>query len=138
MHQQVRVLIRTARSDADREMLVERNLVDILSLLSRTNLRSAGRAHSDRGEEFVFSVQHAEGDNKADENARDILLRKHYEATLVPVEHDVLPHRQGALLACIRRVEAARDEPVIEVYIGAAEPDGRIPVQLVTAKMLNP
>jgi hypothetical protein len=138
MHQQVRTLIRATQSDGTRGALVEQSLVDILTLLVGTNLRSAGRTRLDSGdEEFVFSVQHAGNDNKADEKARDLLRDKNYEAQLVQVRSFVLDHREGSLLECIKELEDELNEPVIEVYVGAAERNNKVPVQLVTRSMLD-
>jgi hypothetical protein len=138
MHQQVRVLIRATESDGTRGELVEKSLVDILALLSGENLRSAGRTRLDGGdEEFVFSVQHSGGDNTADEKARDLLRNKNYDAQLIQVRSFVLNHREGSLLECIKDLEDELHEPVVEVYVGAAERNNKIPVQLVTRSMLN-
>ena len=138
MHQSVRVLIKATEDDGTRGAPVEKSLVDILSLLSGTNLRTAGRARLDNGdEEFVFSVQHTGNDNKADEKALDLLRAENYEAQLVQVRSFVLDHRGGSLLECIRDLEAELNEPVIEVYVGAAERNSKIPVQLVTRSMLS-
>ena len=69
MQQQVRTSIKRRRSDGSREALDEESLVDILTLLSGKNLRSAGRMHIGADGEFVFSIQHAEGDDTADREA---------------------------------------------------------------------
>jgi hypothetical protein len=139
MHQQVRCSIQRTRGDVARGTLDEESLVDILTLLKGKNLRSAGRIHpgGDRGGEFVFSVDHREGDDTADQEARDILIGEGFAAEVYPVEHFVLKHEEGALLECIKRVEAKMNEPVIEVYVLAAERNGKVPVQLVTRSMLN-
>ena len=63
MHQQVRCLIRSALGDSARATLDEESLVNILTLLQGTNLRSAGRVHGDGGGEFVFSVRHRPHDD---------------------------------------------------------------------------
>ena len=139
MHQQVRCLIRNAGGDAERGALVEGSLVDILTLLSGMNLRSAGRVHlGDGSGEFVFSVQHDKDDDLPDQEARDILKNANYEAEVYKVEHVILDHHEGALLREIKALEATRNEPVIEVSVAAAERNGKIPVQLVTRSMLNP
>jgi hypothetical protein len=135
MHQQVRCLIRSTSGDTARATLDEESLVEILTLLSGTQLRSAGRVHADGGGEFVFSVDHRPGDDGADNDARDIL--QDYGAKVYKVEHVILDHREGALLRAITELEAARNEPVIEVYVAAAERNGKIPVQLVTRSMLE-
>jgi len=140
MHQQVRCLIRkAAQDDAARAVLDEESLVEILTLLSGTQLRSAGRVHADGdgGGEFVFSVQHAKGDDAADQKARDLLRGEDYEAEVYKVKSFDLNHKEGALLESIRIVEAEMGEPVIEVYVAAAEPNRKIPVQLVTRSMLE-
>ena len=138
MHQQVRCLIRNAgRTMPTCGVLDEESLVEILTLLQGTNLRSAGRVHGDGGGggEFVFSVQHDKDDDVPDQDARDIL--KDYGAKVYKVEHVILDHHEGALLRAIKELEAARNEPVIEVYVAAAERNGKIPVQLVTRSMLE-
>jgi hypothetical protein len=137
MHQQVRCSIRKADSDAAFGRLDDESLVEILKLLSGTNLRSAGRVHADGdgGGEFVFSVQHDKDDDVPDQDARDIL--KDYGAEVYTVEHVELAHHGGTLLEAINDIEAKWSEPVIEVYVGAAERNGKIPVQLVTRSMLN-
>jgi hypothetical protein len=137
MHQQVRCSIRRADSDTALGPLDNESLVEILTLLSGTNLRSAGRvqADGDGGGEFVFSVQHDKDDDVPDQDARDIL--KDYGAEVYAVEHVELAHHGGTLLEAINDIEAKWSEPVIEVYVGAAERNGKIPVQLVTRSMLN-
>ena len=138
MHQQVRVLIQTAQGFAAPAMPDAESLVAILKLLSKTNLQSAARTHSDDGGvEFVFSVQHVEGDDTANQKACDLLLGNDYEARVCEVRKYDLNHREGSLLARIEEVEAELNEPVIEVYVGAAERNNKIPVQLVTRSMLN-
>ena len=88
------------------------------------------------GEKFVFSVQH-KGDDNADQKARDLLKGAGYEAEVYKVEHVILDHHEGALLREINEARGGRGEPVIEVYVGAAERNGKIPVQLVTRSMLG-
>ena len=138
MHQQVRCSIRRADSDADFGRLDEESLADILTLLQATNLRSAGRLRpDDGGEKFVFSVDHRPGDDTADQKARDILIGAGFEANVFQVEHFDLAHHGGTLLEAINEIEAKWSEPVIEVHVGAAERNGKVPVQLVTRSMLN-
>ena len=86
---------------------------------------------------FVFSVDHRAGDDTADEQARDILRNNDFEAEVFKVRDFILDHRGGTLLERIEAVEAEMSEPVIEMYVGAAERNGKIPVQLVTRSMLN-
>ena len=131
MHQQVRCLIRSALGDSARATLDEESLVNILTLLQGTNLRSAGRVHG------VFSVRHRPHDDAPDQDACKILTDDDYEARVLPVESFDLDDREGALLAFIQRVEAKMGEPVIEVHLGSAERNGKVPVQLVTQSMLN-
>ena len=131
-------MIRKARTDADRGMSDDESLIEVLTLLSGTNLRSAGRVRFDGGdEEFVFSVQHNGRDSRPDVNARRILHDNNFEAEVYEVRDFELDHRQGTLLEKVRELEEEKQEPVIEVYIGAAERNGKIPVQLVTRSMLN-
>jgi hypothetical protein len=139
MHQQVRTSIKNSRSDVSGVMPDEGSLVDVLTLLQGKNLRSAGRLNrgGGGGEEFVFSIQHDDGDDTADTDAREILKAEKYKADVYKVRSFVLDHREGALLECIKGLEAELDEPVIEVYVLAAEPNGQVPVQLVTPSMLK-
>ena len=138
MHQQVRTSIRRTSSDDTSGRIEEESLVEILTLLTGTNLRSAGRVRLDSGDEqFVFSVQHVDDDDAPDQEACDILKGANYEAEVFKVQHYVLSHRPGALFNRIKRLEKSKKEPVVEVHVGAAEPDGKVPVQLVTRSMLN-
>ena len=108
-------------SDADLGRLDEESLVDILTLLQGTNLRSAGRTHTDGGggDEFVFSVDHRPGDDVCRPSTHATSSRAPTTtADVIPVESgpSSLNHREGTLLACIRDLEA-ESEPVIEVYV---------------------
>ncbi len=138
MHQQVRTSIRRTRRASTSGRIEEESLVEILNLLKGTNLQSAGRVKLDTGDEqFVFSVQHVAGDNSADQDACDLLNGADFEAAVYPIKAILLSHRPGELLNRIDRLERSKREPVIEVHVLAAEPDGRVPVQLVTRSMLN-
>ena len=137
MHQQVRTSIRSSGGDAARGTPGEESIVKILKELKPKNLQSAGRVQGEGGGEFVFSIDHADGDNHADVEARDILRDAGYEADVYEVRSFDLKHKEGSLLACIESLEAELDEPVIEVYVLAAEGNAKVPVQLVTRKMLE-
>jgi hypothetical protein len=137
MHQQVRTSIRKSLADGFREQLDEESLIDILTLLKVKNLRSAGRMHVEGGDEFVFSVRHRKGDNKPDEDARNLLQSSDYEARVCEVRNFLLDDREGALLERIEQVEAEMGEPVIEVHVLTSEPNRKVPVQLVTQSMLD-
>ena len=139
MHQQVRTSIKKALGEGSGEARGAQSLVDVLTLLQGMNLQSAGRLNPERGDggEFVFSIQHEDGDDSADKNARDSLKAWKYKAEAYEVRHFLLEHREGALLECIRELEKELREPVIEVYVLAADPNGPVPVQLVTASMLK-
>jgi hypothetical protein len=142
MHQQVRTSIKQASSDGSggalgAGSLAEGSLVEVLTLLQGKNLQSAGRANRGGGGEFVFSIQHDDGDDTADTDAREILKAEKYKADVYAVRPFLLDHREGALLECIQSLEAELGEPVIEVYVLAADPNGQVPVQLVTASMLK-
>ena len=136
MHQQVRTSIRISGGDAARGTLGDESLVKILKELKPRNLQSAGRVQGERGEEFIFSIDHADGDNHADIEARDLLRDAGYEADAFEVGSFILRHKEGALLQCIEELEK-EGAPVIEVYVLAAEGKGKVPVQLVTRKMLE-
>jgi hypothetical protein len=139
MHQQVRTSIRTTRRegiDGERE---EESLVKILTVLKGLSLRSAGRVKLENGDEqFVFSVVHPDDHDRdvPDQMARQLLEDAHYNAEIIKVGSFLLDHRKGALLRCITDFEKP-DDPVIEVHVGAADPNRKIPVQLVTRSMLQ-
>ena len=82
-------------------------------------------------------MHHDDGDDTADEKARNILNGEGYEAEVFQVRYCVLEDREGALLECIESTAAEMKEPVIEVHVLTAEPDRRVPVQIVTRSMLN-
>ena len=137
MHQQVRTSIRKARREGIGGKREDDSLIEILTLLKGTNLRSAGRAKLGGGDEqFVFSVVHADDDDAPDQAARQILEDAQYKAEIIQVGSFLLDHQEGALLTCITDFEKPGD-PVVEVHVGAAEPDGQVPVQLVTRSMLK-
>jgi hypothetical protein len=138
MHQQVRTMTRKAPSDSAGAKPDEGSLIDILTILRTTNLRSVGGKDLDRRGEFVFSVHHEEGDDSADLAARDVLRDKGYRAELFKVECCLLEDEEGALLKCIENTKAETKEPVVELHVGTAEKsDGRIPVQIVTRSMIE-
>jgi hypothetical protein len=138
MHQQVRCFIKNATGVAPGGTLNDVSIVEILTLLKETNLRSAGRVRFDGGDdEFVFSVQHDKDDDIPDQEACNLLKGEHYDAEVYKVERVVLEHHGGTLLEHIQAFEEKGTGPVIEVYVGAAERNGKIPVQLVTRSMLR-
>ena len=138
MHQQVRTSIRPRNSERQRAAIDEDSLLGILTLLRGTQLRSAGRVRLDDGsEEFVFSVDHVDGDDKPDNDACEILTGKGYEAEVFPAEYELLDHRPGALLRHIRTLEKSKEWLVTEVHVLAGEQDGKVPVQFVTRPVVN-
>ena len=138
MHQQVRTMTRKARSESAGAKPDEGSLIDILTLLKETNLRSAGGKDLDRRGEFVFSVHHADGDDTADQRACDILKGKGYPAEVFQVEYCLVDDQEGALLACIESTWPMMKQPVVELHVGTAEEsDGRVPVQIVTRSMIE-
>jgi hypothetical protein len=141
MHQQVRTSIRKSRIDGKGGRDNDDSLVEILTLLKGVNLRSACRVNLDNGggEEFVFSVDHPDGDDKADLNARNILRAKHHKADAYRVEPVDVDHREGALLEQIQRLKDKLGESVVEVHVlaGEGKEPGTVTVQLVTGPMLE-
>ena len=137
MHQQVRLSTLKARRATAGVTADEGSVVGILTLLKKMNLRSAGRTYLAEGGEFVFSVRHEGNDGRADQRACNLLKRNKYEAKVYEVESRLLEDREGALVEYINEIETAMDEPVIEVHVLTPEPDGQVPVQLVTRSMLN-
>ena len=137
MHQQVRMSIPKSLDDGSRARLDEKSLVEILTLLKAKNLRSASRIRADDRDEFVFSVHHRPGDDLPDQQACDILTDANYEAGVVQVRNFLVDDHEGSLLARVKEVEDEEGEPVIEVHILSSEPNRKVPVQLVTRRMLN-
>ena len=86
MHQQVRTMTRKAPSDSAGAKPDEGSLIDILTLLKDTNLRSAGGKDLDRRGEFVFSVDHDDGDDTADQRACAVLKEQGLPGGGVPGE----------------------------------------------------
>lgn len=138
MHQQVRTMTRKAPSDSAGAKPDEGSLIDILTLLKDTNLRSAGGKDLDRRGEFVFSVHHDDGDDTADQRACAVLKSKGYPAEVFQVKYCLVNDSEGALLECIEKTLADTKEPVVELHVGTAEEsDGRVPVQIVTRSMIE-
>jgi len=136
MHQQVRTSTTRNRGE-DAAKPRPGGLHEILSLLQGVNLRSAGGTNLDNGGMFVFSVHHEEGDDTADQRACDVLEAKGYEAEVYPVSYCLVDDREGALLECIESRAAELKEPILELHVLTSEPDGRVPVQIVTRSMLS-
>lgn len=100
------------------------------------NLRTAGGRRIELGGEFGFAVAKQDGDKDDEESthrAVEALKGEGYEARAVEVEDDVLDDVPGALRAFVDRV-SARGVLIEEIAVGTPEPDGRIPVQIVTAR----
>ena len=137
MHQQVRTMTKKTRSENAGAKPDEGSLIDILTLLQGTNLRSAGGKDLDRRGEFVFSVHHADRDDTADQQACDLLRANGYPAEVFQVEYCLVDDQAGALLACIESSVAVMKQPVMEIHVGTAdESDGRVPVQIVRRSMI--
>jgi len=141
MHQQVRTqTIKTGSgSSGPGAKADEGGLVDILETLLKggVNLRTAGGRDLDKGGEFVFSVHHEEGDDKADYAARDLLRSVGYGADVYPARECIVSDEPGSLLRCIEQTERERG-PVYEIYVGTHDDDGHIPIQIVTRQDINP
>ncbi len=138
MHQQVRTSTTTTRSGPGAMAADEGGLVDILERLlnAGVNLRAAGGRDLDRRGQFVFAVHHADNDDGPGERAAELLRGHGYEAEAVFVHHCLVDDEPGSLLRCIQ--EAEQDQgPVYEIFVGTAETDGRIPIQITTRKTIG-
>jgi len=113
-------------------------LSEILRVLEDAgfNLRSAGGRMIELGGEFAFAVadrDHNEPDGQATEDAVATLNDAGFDARVVVVQTRYLDDVPGALRAF---VDSVRDQGLLveEVAVGTPGPDGRIPVQIFTAR----
>jgi hypothetical protein len=141
MHQQVRTsTTKTGSSSAGPgAMAAEGGLVEILGTLleAGVNLRAAGGRDLDRGGEFVFAVHHGEdNDDQPGEDAAALLNERGYRARALYVHHCLVDDEPGSLLRCIEETEAT-EGPVYEIFVGTANADGRIPIQITTRRGLG-
>jgi hypothetical protein len=141
MHQQVRTSTTKtgSRSSGPGAMADEGGLVDILETLlsAGVNLRAAGGRDLDRKGEFVFAVHHGEdSDDQPGEDAAALLNEHGYDARAVYVHYCLVDDEPGSLLRCIQETEAS-EGPVYEIFVGTANADGRIPLQITTRRSLG-
>jgi hypothetical protein len=141
MHQQVRTSTKKTGSGSagPGAMEAEGGLVDILEILLRAgvNLRAAGGRDLDRGGEFVFAVHHGQdNDDRPGEEAAALLRDERYRARAVYVHHCLVNDEPGSLLRCIQETEAT-EGPVYEIFVGTANADGQIPLQITTRRGLG-
>ena len=113
-------------------------LTDILRILldAGVNLRTAGGRDLDSKGEFVFAVHHDENDDGPGEEAAAILNNNDYRARTVYVHHCLVNDEPGSLLRCIEETEA-NEGPVYEIFVGTANEDGHIPLQITTRRGLG-
>ena len=113
-------------------------LTDILRTLldAGVNLRSAGGRDLDRTGEFVFAVHHDENDDGPGDEAAAVLNKRGYRARTVYVHHCLVNDEPGSLLRCIEETEAS-EGPVYEIFVGTANEDGHIPLQITTRRGLG-
>jgi len=140
MHQQVRTSIKKRpSSDGPGAMQAPQgSLVEVLETLlaGGVNMRSAGGRDLDRGGEFVFAVHHEENDDGPGTYAESLLNDAGYKARTVYVHHCLVDDEPGSLLKCIQETEA-NEGPVYEIFVGTANADGRIPLQITTRRSLG-
>jgi hypothetical protein len=119
-------------------MAAEGGLVDILETLleAGVNLRSAGGRDLDHGGQFVFAVHHDDNDDRPGEEAAALLTKNGYRARAVYVHHCLVDDEPGSLLRCIQETEST-EGPVYEIFVGTANADGRIPLQITTRRSLG-
>jgi hypothetical protein len=113
-------------------------LSEILRVLEEAglNLRSAGGPKIELGGEFAFAVADRddnEPDGKATEDAVAALNDAGIDARIVEVQTRYLDDVPGALRAF---VDAVRDQGLLveEIAVGTPARDGRVPVQIYTAR----
>ena len=113
-------------------------LSEILRVLEDAgfNLRSAGGRMIELGGEFAFAVADRddnEPDGQATEAAVASLNDAGFDARVVEVQTQYLEDVPGALRAF---VDAVRDQGLLveEIAVGTPAPDGRVPVQIFTAR----
>lgn len=139
MHQQVRTSTRKRPdSDGPGAMADQGGLVEVLETLLNggVNLRTAGGRDLDRGGEFVFAVHHDDNDDGPGEDAAALLNKWGYRARAVYVHHCLVDDEPGSLLRCIQETEAT-EGPVYEIFVGTANEDDRIPLQITTRRSLG-
>jgi hypothetical protein len=113
-------------------------LSEILGVLRDNgfNLRSAGGRMIELGGEFGFAVADRDGtehDSSATDAAVAALNKAGFDAWSVGVEDRLLDDVPGALLAFVDEI---RDQGLLveEIAVGTPDADGRIPVQIYTAR----
>ena len=140
MHQQVRTSPTKTGSDSPGPGAEadEGSLIDILQILvdARVNLQSAGGCDLDQRGDFVFTAHHDDDDDRPNQEAARLLREYGYRARVVNVHHCYVNDEPGGLLGCIQKIEAA-DGPIKEIFVGTPDGEGRIPVQLTTARSLE-
>lgn len=139
MHQQVRTSTRKRpTSDGPGALAAEGGLVDLLRTLldAGVNMRTAGGRDLDRGGEFVFAVHHDDNDDGPGEQASALLNKSGYRSRALYVHHCLVDDEPGSLLRCIEETEA-NEGPVYEIFVGTANDDGRIPLQITTRRALG-
>jgi hypothetical protein len=117
-------------------------LGQILGILQEEgfNLRTAGGRRIELGGEFGFAVDPREGDADHEEAIRaavDALNAHGIDAHIVEVQTRLLDDEPGALRAF---VDAISEQGLLieEIAVGTPSNDGRIPVQVYTARAGSP
>ena len=119
MHQQIRTV--PAQSPAD--------VAAFLKVLSdgKINIVAVGGGDVENGGEIAIAVEHGQ------EQAAMDLLGKHYTPRLIDVPNAELDNRPGALHAFVATIAAENKRKgwkIKDITVGAAEPNGKIPVQV--------
>jgi hypothetical protein len=137
MHQQVRTSSTKSGSGSPGPgaMADPGGVADILRILdeAEVNLQTAGGRDLDQGGDFVFAVHHEGEDDDGRNEAAAELLRSHGygDARAVSVHTCSVADEHGGLRGCVEEVEQERG-PVYEIFVGAPDENGRIPVQITT------
>jgi len=112
-------------------------LGEILQILQErdVNLRSVGGRRIELGGEFSFAVGR-DGDPDHEQATRDaveVLRSEGFDARVVEVQSRLLDDTPGALRAFVADV-SGQGLFVEEIAVGTPDGDGRIPVQIYTAR----
>jgi hypothetical protein len=112
-------------------------LDSLLDLLASEgyNLCLAGGSGMDGGGEFVFAIDHEDGEDKTAECASMLISRGYQGVRLVAPHVCWVDDRPGALRECLR--EAGPDREIREIFVGTPK-DGRVLVHATTVRRRMP
>lgn len=113
-------------------------LVELLDLLSpQFNLTMAAGDAIESGGEFVFAVEHDDGDDGPTTQAAALLVQEGYRnVRIIEVHVCEVNHEPGALATCLRELTDA-GRRIDEIYVGVRRDDGVVPVQVTTIREVD-